>query len=68
MKLGRLIRMDEIITHQKRLQYDDDGMIKEGKLDMSIMPESKVFQERGLKADYNMNLHIKEQMWKIAYP
>ena len=36
VKLGSPIRMDEVYTHWKRLRFDDDGVIKDSKSNISI--------------------------------
>lgn len=48
--------------------FDDDGMMKEGKLNISILTEREVIKYIFLKVDYNMKLYIKEKMRKIDYP
>lgn len=60
--------MDEVCTHWKRLRFNDDGLMKDGKSNISILTEWELIQERFLKADENMKLHIKEQLRKIVYP
>lgn len=37
MKRDKPIHMDEVNTHQKRLWFDDDGEIKDAKLNITIM-------------------------------
>ncbi|XP_050895838.1 uncharacterized protein LOC127102518 [Lathyrus oleraceus] len=68
VKLGDPIKIDEFYTHWKRLGFDDDGVMNDGKSNISILTEWEVIQERFLKADDNMKLHIKEQLRKISYP
>ncbi|CAK8542621.1 unnamed protein product [Lathyrus sativus] len=65
VKLGEPIRMDDVFSHWKRLSFDDDGCIDEGKLNISILTKWKAIQERFSKADDNMKLHINEQLRKI---
>lgn len=67
-KLDRLIRMDEVYSHLKRPWFDDDGMMKYVKSNISIMVEWGVIQERFFKADDNMKLHIKQKLRNVAYP
>lgn len=67
MKLDKPICMDEVYTHQKGFLFDDDGMIKYGKSDISIMVKQEVIHERFRKGDYNIRLHIKQKMHKIVY-
>lgn len=59
MKLSSLIKMDEVCTHWKRLRFDDDGVIKDDKYNISILTKWELIQVRFLKADENMKLHIK---------
>lgn len=54
--------------YAKRLQLNDDGVIKDVKSVIFIMKEWKVIQEIFLKVDYNMKVHMKEQLQKITYP
>ncbi|XP_050896729.1 uncharacterized protein LOC127103519 [Lathyrus oleraceus] len=68
VKLGSPIRMDEVCIHWKRLRFDDDGVMNDGKYNISILTEWEVIQDIFLKFDDNMKLHIKEQLRKIAYP
>ncbi|XP_050886362.1 uncharacterized protein LOC127091721 [Lathyrus oleraceus] len=68
VKLGDPIRTDEACTHRKILRFDDDGVVNDGKSNISILTEREVIQGRFLKADDNMKLHIKEQLKKISYP
>lgn len=68
VKLDCMIEMDAIFTHLKRLRFDDDGVMKDDKLNVYILTEWEVIQERFLKAGDNMKHHIKEQLRKIAYP
>src|SRR4051812_27952670 len=67
MKLGEPIRMDEVNPNWKILIFDDDGCMEKGKPNISISTELEVIQERFLKADDNMKLHIKLQLRKIGY-
>lgn len=60
--------MDEMYTNYKRLRFDDDVVMKDSKLNISILIECKVIQERFLKDDDNMKLHIKEQLSNMYYP
>ena len=60
VKLSSPIRMDDVCTHWKRLRFDDDGIMNDGKSNISILTEWEVIQERFLKADDNMKIHIKE--------
>ena len=60
VKLGSPLRMHEVRSRWKRLMFDDDDVMQEGKSNISIMTEWKVIQERFLKVDDNMKLHIKE--------
>lgn len=39
VKLDSPIRMDEVYNHWKRLRFDDDGVMKDGKSNISIMNE-----------------------------
>lgn len=59
--------MNEVYTQWKKLWFDNDGLIKESKSNISIMKEWEVIQKRFLKAGDNTNFHIKEQPRKIAY-
>ncbi|XP_050887186.1 uncharacterized protein LOC127092367 [Lathyrus oleraceus] len=68
VKLCDPINMNEVCTHWKRLRFDDDSVMNDGKLNIFILIEREVIQERFLKADDNMKLHIKEQLRKISYP
>ncbi|XP_050908354.1 protein FAR-RED ELONGATED HYPOCOTYL 3-like [Lathyrus oleraceus] len=68
VKLGDPIKMDEVYTHWKRLRFDDDGVMNDGKSNISNLTKWKVIQERFLKVSDNMKLHIKEQLRKIVYP
>ena len=54
------------VVTRKRHGFDDDGVIKDGKSNISIFTEWKVIQERFLKADDNMKLHINF-FRKISY-
>lgn len=45
MELGRHICMDKIQTHQKRLWFDDDGLINEGEFDLTIMTKWEVIKK-----------------------
>lgn len=47
--------------------FDDDGMMKDDKPNISIMIKWEVIQERFMKVDDIMKLNIKEQLVKIAY-
>lgn len=67
VKLHSPIRMDEVCTHWKRLRFDDDGVMKYDKSNISILTEWEVIQKRILKADDNMKFHIKEQLRKTTY-
>lgn len=60
--------MDEVCTHWKKIKFDDDGTMKDGKINISILTEWEVIQETFLKADDNMKLHIKEKLRKVVYP
>lgn len=62
------IQMDEVCTHWKKIKFDDDGTMKDGKINISILTEWEVIQETFLKADDNMKLHIKEKLRKVVYP
>ena len=55
--------MDEVCTHWKRLRFDDDYVMKDDKLNISILIEWDVIQ-----ASDNMILHIKEKLRKFSYP
>ncbi|XP_050908230.1 uncharacterized protein LOC127121837 [Lathyrus oleraceus] len=68
VKFGNPIRMDEVCTHWKRLRFDDDGVMKDGKSNISILTKWEVIQDRFLKSDDNMKLHVKEQLRKVDYP
>lgn len=48
--------------------FDDNGDMKDGKSNISILTEWEVIQAIFLKADDNMKLHIKKQLRKISYP
>ena len=39
VKLDNSIRMDEVCTHWKRLRFDDDGVMNDGKSNISILTE-----------------------------
>lgn len=67
MKLNRTILWMRQTGTGKRLWFDDDGIIMNDKLDISIMEEWEVIQENFFKFDYNMKLCIKEKICKIAY-
>lgn len=54
------ILMDAICTHWEMLRFDDDGVTRDDKSNISIIIEWKVIQERFMKADDIMKLHIKE--------
>ncbi|XP_050919722.1 uncharacterized protein LOC127137294 [Lathyrus oleraceus] len=56
VKLGGPIRMDEIFTHWRRLRFDDDGVMKDVKSNISILTKWELIQERFLKVDNNMKL------------
>lgn len=60
--------MDDVCTHWTKVCFDDDGVTKDDKSNISIMIEQKVIKERFMKADDIMKLHIKEKLKKIAYP
>lgn len=65
MNLEKSICMDEVFTHWKRHCFDDDGVMKDDKSNISIMTEWEVIQERFMKADDIMKFHIKEPLRKI---
>lgn len=67
MKLDIPILMDEVCTHWKRLGFDDDddGAMKNGKLNIFIVTEWEVIQERFLKVGENIKFQIKEKLRKI---
>ncbi|XP_050890540.1 uncharacterized protein LOC127095945 [Lathyrus oleraceus] len=67
VKLDRTLRMNEVCSHWKKLRFDDNCVMKDGKSNISNLTEWEVIQEIFLKADDNMKLHIKEQLRKIAY-
>lgn len=46
----------------------DSGSMKDGKSNISIITEWKVTQDRFMKADNNMKLHIKEKLRNNVYP
>lgn len=46
---------------------DDDGIVMNDKLNIPIMEEWEVIQEKKIKFGYNMKLCVKEKMCKIAY-
>lgn len=68
MKLEKPTRMDEVCTYWKMLNFDDDGVMKDDKSNISIMTEWDVIQERFMKVDDIMKFHIKEQLRNITYP
>lgn len=68
VKLDSPIRMDKVYAHWKRLRFDDDGVMKDSKSNISILTKWKVIQERFLKVGDDMKLHIKKQLRKIDYP
>src|SRR4051812_43164096 len=68
VRLGEPIRMEGVITYWKRLSFDDDGCIEGEKSNISVTSELEAIQEKFSKADDNMKLHIKEQLWNIGYP
>lgn len=47
---------------------DDDGVPKEDRPDISILPELEAIQIRFNNADYNTKILIKEQLHQIAFP
>ncbi|XP_050918549.1 uncharacterized protein LOC127135977 [Lathyrus oleraceus] len=67
VRLGDLIKMDEVCIHRKRLRFDDDDVMNDGKSNISILIEWEVIQEIFLKVDDNTKLHIKEQLRNISY-
>lgn len=66
MKLEKPICMDEVCIHWKVLCFYDDGVTKDDKSNIFIMTEWKMIQERFMKVDDIIKLHIKEQLRKIA--
>ncbi|XP_050876500.1 uncharacterized protein LOC127080214 [Lathyrus oleraceus] len=68
VKLDSPIQMDEVCTHWKVLRFNDDGVMKDDKSNISILTEWEVIHENFLKVDDNIKLHIKEQLRKLAYP
>lgn len=59
--------MDEVCTHWKRLMFYDDGFMKDGKLNISILTKWKVIKGIFLKENDNVKLYIKEQLRNISY-
>lgn len=51
----------------KRLQFDDNCVMKDGKANIIIVIEWEIMQDRTSKADNTMKFHIKDQLKKIAY-
>lgn len=51
----------------ERLRFNNDWVMKDDKSHIFIMTEWKVIQERFMKPDDNINLHIKEKLRKIVY-
>lgn len=65
MKFEKLICIDEVCTHWKRLCFYDDRVMKNDKSNIFIMTEWEVVQEIFMKANDIMKLHIKEKLRKI---
>ena len=62
VKFDSPIRIDEVCTHC----FDDVDVMKDGKLNTSILIKWKVIQEIFLKVDDNMKPHTKEQLRKVT--
>lgn len=67
MKFDAPTCMDEVYSYWKRLWFDDDGVMMDGKTGITILTEWKIIQYRFSKVDDTMKLHIKEKLRKIAY-